>query len=454
MYKVLLVDDEVQIIQGRSRIIQDLGYLCLIAQNGQEAIEVIHKEHPDVVLTDIKMPQKDGFDVLKAAKEFDANIIVILFTGYASIDSAVQAMRQGAFDYIQKPVTPEAIEAVLKKALDQQRSERENSDQSVPRPGKYYLPDLVGECQVMQEIAERVQKVAKSEANVLIYGESGTGKEMIAKNIHRFSRRSEQPFIPLDCVALPTNLLESEIFGYEKGAFTGAISAKPGLLEIAHNGTLFLDEITELDINLQAKLLRVLQERQFRRIGSTKIIHVNVRIISATNVVPEKAVKENKLRQDLYFRLNVVPIILPPLRNRKEDIPILVQHFIQKFTSTSPREIKGITREAMKELRRYNWPGNVRELQNIIEQAMSLSENDLITPTDLPDAIKQDDTLLIDDMYDGLGFQEAKERLLQQFTKNYINSLLAECNGNVSEVARRAGISRWSIYRMLKNGDT
>lgn len=372
MYKVLLVDDEVQIIQGRSRIIQDLGYLCLIAQNGQEAIEVIQKEHPDVVLTDIKMPQKDGFDVLKAAKEFDANIVVILFTGYASIDSAVQAMRMGAFDYIQKPVTPEAIEAVLKKALDQ-KSEDEHFDLSQTLTGKYQLPDLVGECQLMQEIAERVQKVAKSEANVLIYGESGTGKEMIAKNIHHFSRRTEQPFIPLDCVALPTNLLESEIFGYEKGAFTGAIAAKPGLLEIAHDGTLFLDEITELDINLQAKLLRVLQERQFRRIGGTKIIHVNVRIISATNVVPEKAVKDNKLRQDLYFRLNVVPIILPPLRNRKEDIPILVQHFIKKFSPTSPREIKGITREAMKELKRYHWPGNVRELQNVIEQAMSLA---------------------------------------------------------------------------------
>jgi len=450
MYTVLLVDDEIEIIKGRSKIIRDLGFQCITAQNGKDAIALVKKQRPDIVLTDIKMPNNDGFDVLKATREFDPEIPVILFTGYGSIESAVQAMRQGAYDYIQKPVSPEILEVVLNKAIEYQQLKRENIVLKSQLQENWPLENMIGQSKVMQDVAKRIKKVAKSEANVFIFGESGTGKEVVAQNIHKQSPRSNRPFIPLDCVALPGTIMESEIFGYEKGAFTGANSCKPGILELADGGTLFLDEITELDINLQAKLLRVLQERKFRRLGGTKTIAIDIRIISATNIVPENAVKNGKLRQDLYYRLNVVPIQLPPLRERKDDIPLLVQHFINKFNPSCPREIIGISREALSLLKKYDWPGNVRELQNVIEQVMSLSENNVVCPEDLPDQIKANELFEIDVPAETLSFQEAKEKYLNQFYKKYIENLLNKCDGNISLVARQSGISRWTIYRMMK----
>jgi len=453
MTKILLVDDEIEIIKGRSKIIRNLGYDCLTAKSGNEAIKIIKQESPDIILTDIKMPDGDGVAVLNAAKEFDPHIAVIVFTGHGSIDSAVEAMKLGAFDYIQKPVTKDMIQVILKKAIEHRIIKEENIQLKKQFKQKYQLDHVVYKSPVMEDVARRVTKAARCDANVLIYGETGTGKEMIARNIHLKSNRKDKPFIPIDCVSLPPNLMESELFGFQKGAFTGAIKTKPGLMEIADCGTLFFDEITELDYNLQAKLLRTLQEHEFRRVGGTELINVDVRIISATNQNPEKTVKEKRLRKDLYYRLNVIQISMPPLRERKDDIPLLVQHFIKEFNPGISNEIKGISKDAMQCLIKYNWPGNVRELKNVIEQVMSMADQNMITLADLPENMKKYAMSLVDDVFQDTGFQEAKEKCLNEFYKKYVGYLLKKYDGNITKVARECGLSRWTIYRIIKGLD-
>ncbi len=453
MFKILLVDDEIEIIEGRSKIIKNLGYDCLVAQSGSKAIKVTKEKKPDIILTDLKMPDGDGLALLNAVKEFDPDIPVIVFTGHGSIDSAIEAMKLGAFDYIQKPVTKEMIQVVLKKAVDLLHIKQENLQLKKQFKQKYQLDRVVYKSPVMNDVARRVAKAAACDANVLICGETGTGKEMIARNVHLQSNRKDKPFIPIDCVSLPANLMESELFGFEKGAFTDATKTKPGLMEIANGGTLFFDEITELDYNLQAKLLRALQEHQFRRIGSTELITVDIRIISATNQNPEKAVKEKKLRQDLYYRLNVIQIAMPPLRERKEDIPLLVQHFIDEFNPSLSIEIKGISKDAMHCLMKHNWAGNVRELKNVIEQAMSMADNETLTLIDLPENMKKYDILLSNDDFQNTSFQEAKEKCLNEFYKKFVGFLLKKYDGNISKVARECGLSRWTIYRIIEHLD-
>ena len=453
MPTILLVDDENEIIEGRSKIIRNLGYDCLTAQSGNEAIKIIKEENPDIILTDIKMQEGDGFLVLNAVKEFDPDIPVILFTGHGSIDSAVEAMKSGAFDYIQKPVTKDILQVILNKVIEFCSLKEENLKLKKQFKQKYQLEEMVYKNPVMEDIARKVMKAAGCDFNVLIYGETGTGKERIARNIHLKSNRKDKPFVPIDCVALPANLMESELFGYEKGAFTGAIKTKPGLMEIADGGTIFFDEITELDSNLQAKLLRVFQEREFRHVGGTSLLSVDIRIISATNQIPEKAVKEHRLRKDLFYRLNVIPISLPPLRERKDDIPLLTQHFIEEFSPGLSNEIKGISKDALQCLIKNNWPGNVRELKNVIEQAMSMAEQNVITINDLPENIKKYDMSMVDDVFLDTSFQEAKEKCLNEFHKKYVGFLLKKYNGNITKVARECGLSRWTIYRIIENVD-
>ena len=451
MYKVVLIDDENEILNDRSKIINELGFECFTAKDGKEGVTIINQEQPDVVLTDMKMPKYDGFYVLKEAKNMNPNIPIVVFSGYGTIQSAVEAMKLGAYDYLQKPFSIEMMEVVLKKAIEYGKLKKENIILKSQIKESYSLENFIGKSKVIQEIAKRVKKVAQSDSSVFIYGESGTGKELIARNIHLYSHRKDKPFIALDCVALPPTLIESEIFGYEKGAFTDAKISKPGVIELADGGSLFLDEIAELNPNLQAKLLRVLQERQFRRLGSTKLIKVDLRIISATNVNPVQAIAENKLRQDLYYRLNVVPIYIPPLRERREDIPLLINYFINKLNPSFPDEIKGISNDAKNILKTHNWPGNVRELENVIEQMMSLTENEIISIDDIPIEITTGDTILPEENFENLNFKDAKEKFLNKFSKQYINKLLAKYNGNISKVARKSGISRWTIYRILKN---
>ncbi len=453
MFKVLLVDDEIEILRDYSRLIMEMGYQCIIARNGEEAIELLKQEHPDIILTDQKMPKKGGMSVLQEAYALDKSIPVILITGYGSVKNAVDAMKFGAFDYLQKPFDPEKMQELLKKA-EKFRKEKLNIP-IVELDGDYSKPleGVIGKSKVITDITKRVYKVAPSISNVLIYGESGTGKELVARNIHLNSKRKDQPFIPLDCSALPANLLESEMFGYEKGAFTGADREKPGVIELAHKGTLFLDEITELDASLQSKLLRFIQERHFRKVGGQKLVKVDVRIISATNRNPEEAVKEKLLRSDLYYRLNVVPFFIPPLRDRSEDVSILVQHFIEKFNPSFAREIKGVSSDAMLCLKRFNWPGNVRELQNVIEQAMSLADKNIIDLSDLPPHVRENHNNYVDQVHHGQTFKDAKEKILKQFGKRYFQDLLVQCDGNISKTAKIAGISRSSFYRILDEFD-
>ncbi|MBN2414112.1 sigma-54-dependent Fis family transcriptional regulator [candidate division KSB1 bacterium] len=449
MFKVLLVDDEVEILRDNCRLIVEMGYECFIAHNGKEALTLIRQEHPDVILTDQKMPVMGGMSLLEELKLIDKTIPVIFFTGYGTVDTAVNAMKSGAFDYLQKPFPPEKLESLLKKAFDYREAILENKDNHEPNGKKIKLEGVIGKSKVIEAITSSVFKVAPTESNIFIYGESGTGKELVARNIHIYSKRKDQPFIPLDCNALPGNLLESEIFGYEKGAFTGADKTKPGVIELADKGTLFLDEIIEMDINLQSKLLRFIQEKSYRRLGGQRTIRVNVRIISATNRNPMEAVKQNKLRHDLYYRLNVVPIYIAPLRERSEDIPLLAKHFINKFNPSLSREIKGITSDALLCLKKYNWPGNVRELQNIIEQAMSLTEQNILDLADLPQNIRDNYEFYIDEKTNGLTFKDAKDKVLKQFGKKYFEDLLKKCEWNISKTAREAGISRSSFYRIL-----
>ncbi|RMD93710.1 MAG: sigma-54-dependent Fis family transcriptional regulator, partial [Calditrichaeota bacterium] len=309
---------------------------------------------------------------------------------------------------------------------------------------------IVGTNAKMRAIFQRIQKVAATDANVLITGESGTGKELVARAIHQSSKRANAAFVPVDCVALPGNLLESELFGYEKGAFTGAVHPKKGLFEAAHQGTFFLDEIAELPPELQAKLLRVLQERQFRHLGGKELINVDIRVIAATNRDPLRAVKDGILREDLYYRLNVVPIHLPPLRERREDIPILIHHFLDKFCHQNGRKSMTISEEAEACLIQYHWPGNVRELQNVVERMVSLAGGSSIGMQDIPDYIREQNN------YDGIGdlasysLREAREKWLEKFEKKYLMDLLQTCQGNISQVARKAGVNRMTIYRMMK----
>ena len=450
MNKILLVDDEKEILQDKTRIIRELGYECHTAKCGKDAIDIIKRVNPDVVITDMKIPNQNGFDILKAASKIEPMIPVVIFTGYGTVELAVEAMKMGAYDYIQKPFLPELMEAVIRRAVEFRNIQKENISLKDQLAKTYELTDVIGQTDAIRQVIQRVLKVAKSDANVLIFGESGTGKELIARNIHRFSPRCEKPFIPLDCVALPSTLLESELFGFEKGAFTGAIKSKPGVFELAEEGTLFFDEITELDLHLQAKLLRVLQERHFRRIGGKELTSVNVRIISATNWNPKKAVEENHLREDLYFRLNVVPIYVPTLRERKQDIPLLVRHFIEKYNPFCSIEIQGVSGEAMQCLKSYSWPGNVRELENVVQRAMSLTDHGTIQLDDLPEELMAHRENVIDESLLNLNYKEAKGKCLEQFTKHYLSRLLKTYDGNITRVARVAGISRNSLYRLLK----
>ena len=448
--KVLLVDDNQKILKDISEIIEQLGYSCVVAYNGLEAVQVVKQEDPDIVLTAQNMPVGDGFAVLDATMSREIKIPVIFFTSNGTIEKAVEAMKKGAFNYLESPFSPEKLQEVLKKTLAETRLQRKNDFIKVEMKKNRYSGDLVFRNSLMKQIMNNILKLAQSDANVMVIGESGTGKELVARSVHKFSRRKSQPFIPLDCGALPASLLESELFGFEKGSFTGAGQMKTGIIELASEGTLFLDEITELDIHLQAKLLRVIQEHKFRRIGGKKMIDVNFRVISATNRDPEIAVSSGRLREDLFYRLNVVPIFLPPLRERTEDIPLLVHHFIDKYNPSSSQPVKGISEDALACLGKYPWPGNVRELENTIQRIISLIDHDFIQIEDVPEKIKSysDAHLIGAEMIHS--YKKFKNEKILQFGRQYLIEMLKENRGNISQISRSSGLSRTTLYRMLK----
>ncbi|MBI5694410.1 MAG: sigma-54-dependent Fis family transcriptional regulator [Nitrospirae bacterium] len=447
--KVLVIDDEADMLDNCSRIIRRLGYDCVTLQDGRKAAAFIEREMPYVILTDFAMPGINGIDVLKLAKEIDPDTTIILISGFATIPSVVEAMKEGAFDYLAKPFSADQLRVAVERAVKHRGLSEENRFLRSQLAQSQGFDNMLGTSLPMRQVFDTIKKVSVTDTNVLVYGESGTGKELVARSIHANSKRARKPFVPVDCASLPENLLESELFGHEKGTFTGADSTRPGLLEFANGGTFFLDEIGEMGINLQAKLLRVLQERQFRRVGGRKMLDIDIRVIAATNRDLEEGIRKGTFREDLYYRLNVISITLPPLRERIGDVPLLANHFLQEYSSSSPNAAYGITPDAMRMLEDYSWPGNVRELQNVISRATALSTGGVTGPDDLPEHIRETRGAPVGGIKSGLSFKDAKKRWLATFEKEYLADLLKKHDNNISRAAVEAGIDRKTIHRLL-----
>ncbi len=436
--KILVVDDETIVRESLGDWLKEGGYPVLTAEDGYGALEVVKKEKPGIMIADLVMPGMDGIELMRKAKALLPGIEVIIITAYASIPTAIAAMKEGAYDYIEKPFSPERAELLVEKLSQYRELVEENIALRQKLEDHYRFENIIAKSSKMQRLIELIKTVAKSNATVLITGESGTGKELVARAIHSRSDRHNKPFVAVSCAALPESLLESELFGHEKGSFTGAHAQKKGKFEFANGGTLFLDEVGEMSVNIQVHLLRVLEEKEFTRVGGNEPIKVDVRVISATNKDLTKAIERQEFREDLYYRLNVVNIDLPPLRERKEDIPLLAEHFLNKFASENRKEITGFTPAAMEFLLDHDWPGNVRELENSIERAVILAKDDLIDITDLRQK--------------GMAPASAGKptRNLKEIEKAHILSTLRETGENYSEAARSLGISRMTLYNKVK----
>jgi two-component system response regulator AtoC len=437
--KVLVVDDEAIVRQSLRDWLGEVGHQVLTAENGTQALEVIQKEKPAILITDLVMPGIDGIELMKRAKEISPGIEVIIITAYGSIPTAINAIREGAYDYIEKPFCPERAEILIDKLMERQRLLEENLSLQQKLEERYRFENIITKSSRMQQVIEVIKVVAKSNATALITGETGTGKELVARAIHSQSHRRDRPFVAVSCAALPESLLESELFGHEKGSFTGAYAQKKGKFEVANRGTLFLDEIGEMSANTQVHLLRVLEEKEFNRVGGNEPIKVDVRVISATNRDMKQAVAEGKFREDLYYRLNVVNIELPPLRERTEDILLLAQHFLKRFALENQKKITGFSPQATDFLLKHNWPGNVRELENAIERAVILSKNSVIEAADL-----SRQNLM------PAGSNTSPVPNLKQVEKDHIQNVLNETGGNYTEAASILGISRMTLYNKAK----
>jgi two-component system response regulator PilR (NtrC family) len=383
MEKILVVDDEQSLREVLSIMLKRTGYAVTSVADGEEAVELLNKEIFDLVITDLRMPKIDGMEVLKAAKSASPETVVLVITAFASADSAVEAMKQGAYDYLTKPFQVDEVQLIIRNALEKRRLTTENMLLKREIASQSSFAQLVGQSEAMQKVFDIVRKVADSKSNVLICGESGTGKELVARAIHYNSGRSAMPFVAVNCSAVPETLLESELFGHMKGSFTGAISNKAGLFEVADGGTIFLDEIGDTTPSIQVKLLRVIQQREFRRVGGHQDVKVDVRVVAATNKNLEKAVADGSFREDLYYRLDVIPIRLPPLRMRTGDIPLLATHFLERFSKESGKPVPALSPEAMRVLLGHEWRGNVRELENLIERVVAFSTGGPVTDTDV-----------------------------------------------------------------------
>lgn len=453
MERILIIDDEADMVETCRRILEGAGYQCLSTIDAQEALRLLGSERPDLLLTDLRMPEMDGMEMLRRAHEIDSQMPVVMLTAYATLESAVAAVKGGAFDYLSKPFTVDQLRVTVQRALRRRRLELENLNLREQLRGIYGFENIIGRSVALREVIELVRKAARSDANILVIGESGTGKELIARAIHANSPRSAAPFVPVDCASLPENLLESELFGHEKGAFTGAAAAKPGLMETANRGTLFLDEIGELPLGLQVKLLRALQERQIRRVGGTRQIDVDIRVVSATNRDVRTAVAEGKFREDLFYRIDVIDISLPPLRDRQGDIELLAMSFLKKYAGTGECILKGFEPEAMAALETYRWPGNVRELQNVVERACALADREIIALTDLPAHVRtlapRAEQPPPAEVTTRLTLKEAKDRWISQLEAAYVTEVLKREGGNVSQAARKAGVDRKTLHRLL-----
>ncbi len=437
--RILVVDDEAAMRESLQDWLLEEGYDVDLAASGKEAVLKAKEKDWDVILLDLKMSGMDGLETLKQLKSepIDTEAEIIMMTAYATVDTAVHAMKEGAFDYIVKPFDPEEVEIQIKKIVSHRELVLENILLRKTLEEKLQHDEIIGKSDVMQEIFDLISRVAPTDSTVLITGESGTGKELIAQAIHGNSKRCYMPFIAVSCGALPDSLLESELFGYEKGAFTGAEHTKKGRFEMADGGTLFLDEIGEITLKTQVDLLRVLQEKEFRRLGGQDPIKVDVRILAATNRDLKQAIKDNRFREDLYYRLNVISIETPPLRQRKEDIPLLVDVFIKRYGLKMNKESVKITPSALKLLIDYDWPGNVRELENVIERALVIGKTDQIVPDDLPFTRRELSP-------------ESFPRSLKLMEKYHIQLILKETEWNISRAARELEIDRQTLYNKIE----
>ena len=437
---ILIVDDEKNTRDGLARALRD-EYAVAVAENGQRALEWLETRHADVVLSDLRMPGMDGLALLTRLLGRDPKPVLILLTAYGNIETAVEAMKRGAYDFLAKPVNLDRLELLLKRALAERRLGAENQRLKAQLDAKYGFENIIGTSAAMQEVFETIRQAAPTRATVLIQGESGTGKELVARALHQCSPRAQGPFIPVHCAALAPTLLESELFGHEKGAFTGAVERRRGRFELADGGTLFLDEIGEIDPALQVKILRVLEERKFERVGGTETVSVDVRLVAATNRDLKQLVEEGKFREDLFYRLYVVNLSLPPLRKRDGDIVLLAQHYLKALAAENGKMVTGITAEAMDALAAYGWPGNVRELRNVIERMVVLGSGEKLTVRDLPAALRAAGGR------PGPGARAGN--LLRDSERNLIEEALRRNKGSRTRAAVELGISRRTLHRKL-----
>ncbi len=437
--RVLVVDDEEIVRESLSGWLAKDGYTLDTAPDGQAAVDRLRAERWSILLVDLKMPGLDGLQVLEAAKQIQPDVAVVIMTAYATVDTAVAAMKLGAYDYLVKPFDPEELSLMMVKIVAQQALVRENVLLRKVLKREYHFRDLISKSAAMHKIFDLARSAARSQSTVLILGESGTGKELLARAIHAESPRHDATFVAMSCAALTETLLESELFGHEKGSFTGAVARRKGKFEVAHGGTLFLDEIGDISPKLQVDLLRVLEERRFCRVGGTDPIDVDVRIIAATNRDLRKAADDGEFREDLFYRLNVIPILLPPLRERREDIPLLVDHFLEHLGVEMNRKVDGVSTEAMTLLMKHDWPGNVRELRNILERGMVVATGSMLLPDDLG---LLPATRVSDTMDTGASLEEVERR--------HVAAVLHQTGGNVTQAARILGIDRVTLYNKIR----
>jgi DNA-binding NtrC family response regulator len=444
--RVLIVDDQINTCKSIQAILKKGGYPAEYTLNGQEAIRRIQEEHFDIVISDIRMPGMDGIQLLEDLKRIQPSLVVIMITGYATIKSAVEAIQKGAYDYLPKPFAPDEVRVIIERAAEHSRLEAENILLRRQLQAQRPFENIIGSSPALQRVFEMIAKVSEGDSNVLLTGETGTGKELVAKAIHNQSRRRENLFLPLNCGSLAEGVLESELFGHLKGSFTGAVATRKGLIEAADRGTIFFDEISETSPSFQVKLLRVIQEGEFMRVGDPHPMRVDIRIIAATNRDLAKAVDRREFRQDLYYRLKGIAIHLPPLRERLEDIPLLAYHFLGKYRGG--RKAERIDPQALKALQAYKWPGNVRELEHVIEYALSMTEGDTIRITDLPEEFlnRVADRAANQETWMSTPFSRAKE----EFEKFYITQILKESNWNISEASRKAQMFRQNLQQKIR----
>ena len=447
---ILVVDDDTVARDLLVEALRKEGYEVEGAADGAEAIERGRQKRFDLVLTDFRMGAVDGIAVLRDFKQSSPDTSIVLLTAFGSMESAIEAIKQGAYDYLAKPFKKEEIKLVVQRSLEHSRLVRENARFREELRGREEVSPLVGSSPPMLEVYKLIARLSAGKSTVLLEGESGTGKELVARAIHSNSPRRDRPFVPINCASLSDTLLESELFGHERGAFTGAFSVKQGLFESAHDGTIFLDEIGDIGSALQVRLLRVIQEEEVRRVGGTASLKVDVRVIVATNRDLAALVKEGRFREDLFYRLNVVRIVLPPLRERREDIPMLAQHFLQKLAAANAPPIRGFIPDTMAFLQCYHWPGNVRELENVIERAVSLAHGPLILPEDLPEAIRTVGRGPLDDKVGKASERDDTLVTLNEMAKRHLVRVLEETGGNKVRAAKILGIDRRTLYRMAE----